>query len=116
MRALSVCSTPDCPNTTERGQCRVCRRRSDRRRPSSHQRGYDHRWSVTRARYLAEHPVCEDPEGCTLLATDVHHRDGQGPSGLHGHDPVNLEALCHSHHSRRTTVEQPGGWAARASR
>jgi 5-methylcytosine-specific restriction enzyme A len=109
MRALSVCSNPDCPNTTERGQCRTCRRRGDRRRPNSAQRGYDHRWAGTRARYLAEHPMCEDASGCTELATDVHHRDGLGPLGPLGHDASNLEALCHSHHSRRTALEQPGG-------
>ena len=113
-RALSVCSRPGCPNLSTGGRCRECRRDADARRPTAHQRGYDHRWVRTRAIFLADHPVCEDPAGCTDLATDVHHVDGKGPLGPRGHDPANLRALCHRHHSQRTALEQPGGWRAAA--
>lgn len=81
-------------------------------RPNSSARGYDRKWARTRGRFLQLHPICQDPAGCTAPATDVHHLDGLGPSGFAGHKHANLEALCHSHHSKRTSSEQPGGWAA----
>lgn len=99
--------------------CRTCGRRSEKKhcprhtpkdhRPSSTKRGYDRRWERTRASYLASHPTCEQ-HGCEEAAQDVHHLDGLGPLGPDGHDPGNLEALCHSHHSQRTASEQPAGW------
>lgn len=82
-------------------------------RPSAAARGYDARWSRTRKRYLRDHATCEDDSGCNAAATDVHHRDGLGPNGPRGHDPTNLQALCHAHHSQLTAREQPGGWAKR---
>jgi hypothetical protein len=44
-------------------------------------------------------------------ATDVDHIDGRGPKGPRGHDWSNLRALCHSHHSKRTARDQPGGFS-----
>lgn len=82
------------------------------RRPSAARRGYNARWQRTRARTLSERATCEH-EGCDLPATDVHHLDGLGPQGPRGHDPANLQALCHPHHSQVTAREQPGGWAKR---
>ena len=111
--SLSVCAEPGCPVLTADGRCDAhrasARRASDRRRPNSRARGYDARWQRTRRRYLAAQPWCEEP-GCTEQATDVDHVDGLGPTGPAGHDPANLRALCHSHHSQRTARDQPGGW------
>lgn len=112
---MAVCSEPGCPELVDRsGPCDSCRRErrrtSDRRRPSARARGYDAEWQRTRADYLAANPWCEDETGCLEPATDVDHKDGQGPSGPRGHDWNNLRSLCHSHHSKRTARDQPGGW------
>ena len=105
-----VCPTPGCGHLAPAGElcdrCRhVARRREDRRRPSAGQRGYGTRWQHTRARFLREHPYCEWPEACGHEAVDVHHLDGLGPGGPRGHDPANLRALCHRHHSILTARE-----------
>lgn len=77
-------------------------------RASAHARGYDARWSRTRAKKLKATPLCEWP-GCTKPATDVDHIDGQGPNSPHGHDQANLQSLCHPHHSTKT-AKQDGGF------
>lgn len=41
------CSTPRCPNTTDRGRCLTCRTRTEQVRGSASQRGYDSYWSKT---------------------------------------------------------------------
>lgn len=78
-------------------------------RATSAQRGYNARWQRTRRRYLRTHSACEDASGCTQPAEDVHHLDGLGPLGPRGHDPTNLQALCHKHHSQ-ITAQRAGGW------
>lgn len=105
---MKVCTEPGCPTLVARGSRCPAHQPKDRR-PTRTQRGYDAHWQRTRARYLAAHPHCETA-GCPRLATDVDHIDGQGPRGPHGHDPDNLRALCHQHHSQRTARDQPGGW------
>lgn len=76
-------------------------------RASAHARGYDARWSRTRAKKLKATPLCEWP-GCTKPATDVDHIDGQGPNSPHGHDQANLQSLCHPHHSTKTATQDGG--------
>jgi hypothetical protein len=56
------------------------------------------RWRSTRSAYLNDHPFCEHPDGCREPATSVHHLDGLGPTGPHGNDWSNLQALCNHHH------------------
>ena len=119
---LTVCTERDCPNLSNGGRCPECRaaarRNSDKRRGTSAQRGYDARWQRTRTHYLRDHPTCECDDCLPLPpaqrppADDVHHRDGLGPNGPRGHDPTNLQAMAHVHHSRRTARDQPGGWNA----
>jgi len=114
---VRVCSEPGCPELTRSGKCeahrKAARKVSDAKRPSSSERGYDAKWRRTRAEYLARYPDCEEP-GCNELATDVDHIDGQGPNGPRGHDWSNLRSLCHPHHSKRTAMDQPGGFNPRA--
>lgn len=81
-------------------------------RPSASRRGYGSEWRKTRKAFLEANPICQDPSGCIARATDVDHKDGKGPLGPKGHDWGNLRAFCHSHHSRRTARDQPGGWNA----
>ncbi len=111
-----ACIEPGCPELTEGTRCerhRKAKRRHEDNRPSASARGYDLKWRKTRSAFLRLHPICEDPEGCIKPATDVDHVDGLGPTGPRGHDPANLRALCHRHHSQRTARDQPGGWNVR---
>lgn len=112
-----VCSRPGCGEFTDQGgRCPDCRAKAEKKRGTARQRGYDRAWEQTRAAYLAAHPFCECddcealPKATRPAATDVDHIDGLGPKGPRGHDPTNLRALTHAHHSRRTARDQPGGW------
>lgn len=73
-------------------------------RPSAAKRGYGRDWQRTRARKLADSPLCEDclAAGTVTPATQVHHvlKAGEAPSQRHNAD--NLMALCESCHSKRT--------------
>jgi 5-methylcytosine-specific restriction protein A len=105
---LRVCSVPGCPEGVEGGgKCpehlREARSRSDARRRTAPERGYDARWYKIAARYRKARPVCE-AEGCGLPSLHVHHRDGAGPLG--DNSDANLQALCASHHNS-LTASQP---------
>lgn len=102
-----------CRRTIPTGRCPHCtttaRKRVDRDRPTAAARGYDRRWQATRTAYLAEHPLCECDRCAPLpvqpLAEDVHHIDGRGPLGPHGHCWHNLAALTHACHARITATQ-----------
>ena len=81
-------------------------RAPDRNRPDATQRGYDRKWKRCRAAYLAQYPLCARCLPRVVEAVHVHHKDGQGPKGEQGYDPTNLEALCHSCHSKATVEER----------
>lgn len=42
----------------------------------------DARYTIERAAFLVEHPICEAhwDEGCTFAATEVHHQGGRAAS------------------------------------
>jgi 5-methylcytosine-specific restriction protein A len=114
-RYISVCAEHGCPELTDE---RFCERHTkdyfrehESRRPSASSKGYDAQWRKTRQEFLRAYPVCQDERGCVAKATDVDHIDGEGPRGPRGHDWTNLRALCHSHHSKRTARDQPGGFS-----
>jgi 5-methylcytosine-specific restriction protein A len=90
------CRHPGCPNL----DCQVHGQRAPDNRPSAAARGYDRRWQRLRRMYLRAHPICEDEEGCDQAATEVHHRIARAAGGTDEWD--NLQALCHSHHSKKT--------------
>ena len=95
---MRVCAQPGCPVlVTRASRCPA----HTTRRTSPASRGYGRRWERTRNRVLRHHPdcaLCGDP------ATQVHHLDGLGPLAPDGHNPINLQALCHSCHSRITAT------------
>lgn len=62
------------------------------------------RWGRLRLMVLAEHPICQHP-GCREPATDVHHIVDLAQGGDDSME--NLQALCHSHHSKVTRSGQP---------
>ncbi len=106
-----VCNVPGCPTISDTPRCPAHMLAAERTRGSAHQRGYGTKWQRTRRRYLRANPICCEPD-CLRLATDVDHIDALGPLGPNGHNPDNLRAYCHSHHSQRTARDSPGGWAA----
>ncbi len=60
-------------------------------------------WQRLRASVLAGEPLCRHctAEGRTVVATDVDHRDGNPGNN----DLLNLQPLCHEHHSRKTAQD-----------
>jgi 5-methylcytosine-specific restriction protein A len=114
-RYISVCAEHRCPELTDERFCtkhtKEYFREHESRRESASAKGYDAQWRKTRLEFLRAYPVCQDESGCVAKATDVDHIDGEGPRGPRGHDWTNLRALCHSHHSKRTARDQPGGFS-----
>ena len=116
-RAPSVCNVKGCTQPAPHGQgkCethnteakRQAWRNTDAKRPSSSARGYDRKWSATRAAYLYGHKTCVQ---CGAAATDVDHIDGAGPLSPRGHDWSNLQAMCHRCHTAKTNAHDGGGW------
>lgn len=113
-RAAQVCKRPQCPGLVRAGVCSVCgplRRvdNYDRQRPSAARRGYDARWRRLRLMFLRAHPLCEicEEAGLVVAATDVHHKLAKRDGGKDEWD--NLQALCHSCHSRITNAETARG-------
>lgn len=110
-RAGTACRKPGCPGIVRSGICTKCgplRSRSDHddRRGTAASRGYDHRWRKLRQMYLAAHPLCVECEriGLVTAATDVDHIRAKRHGGTDDED--NLQALCHTCHSRKTARER----------
>lgn len=115
-RALTVCSTPGCPNTTDRGRCAEHQRRAEQQRGTAAQRGYDSRHRRRfRARVLARDPVCTECHRAPSAHADHHPVDRRTlvARGLDPYDPRHGRGLCHPCHSTHTAHAQPGGWHAR---
>lgn len=102
-RARRVCAEPGCHALIRHGSRCAAHDPGPPidTRPAASQRGYGARWRHTRTRYLRSHPDCAV---CDAQATQVHHLDGAGPLAAAGHDPENLQALCHACHSRITAT------------
>lgn len=66
-------------------------------------------WKLTRERKLAEQPVCVV---CGGPATDVDHIDGDWTNNR----PTNLQAMCHSCHSKKTNRFDGGMFGSREPR
>lgn len=110
-RAMRVCNTAGCVELTRTGRCERCTTEAEARRGTARERGYDTRWEHTRDHYLTRYPLCA---WCGGVGEHVDHKDGLGPLGPRGHDHANLRTLCHPCHSKRTAVDQPGGWNRRS--
>lgn len=110
-RPGSACRRPGCAGVVRDGVCSICgplRKQHDQvadgRRGTAASRGYGGRWQRLRAMYLRAHPLCVQcaREGRTTAATDVHHLVPKRDGGLD--EASNLEALCHSCHSKVTAA------------
>lgn len=69
------------------------------------------RWLRVRKRQLAREPLCRE---CGQPATDVDHITPRSRGGA-PYDPGNLQSLCASHHSIKTSAFDTQGkdWTAR---
>ncbi len=118
-----ACGWPGCPKLAEPGH-RYCaeheklaragsQREYDQRRGTAAQRGYGARWRRLRRMFLNAHPICADPFGVhakageVVPATDVDHIIAKRCGGTDTWE--NLQALCHSCHSRKTAAENCQG-------
>lgn len=110
-RAARTCSRPNCPGIVRSGECSECGpqrkisdQQHDQRRGTAASRGYDARWRKTRLLFLRANPLCVMCEvaGLVVPATDVHHVIAKRDGGTD--EENNLQALCHSCHSRITNA------------
>jgi 5-methylcytosine-specific restriction protein A len=103
VRPRTPCTEPGCPALVERpGRCSRCARAADRELKARHSwRDYGRGWAKVRALVLAQEPACRV---CGALSEEVDHIV---PLRLGGHPRArsNLQALCHSCHSRKTARE-----------
>lgn len=79
-------------------------RKTDKDRPSAHQRGYNYQWKKTREGWLRNHPYCAGCErhGRVRLATVVDHiKDHKGNKELFW-DRKNWQSLCVPCHASKT--------------
>ena len=76
-------------------------------RPSAASRGYGPEWRKARKHYLEAHPLCVEcmKEGRYVKATDVDHIIPHRGDPILFWDRGNWQALCHSHHSKKTGTE-----------
>lgn len=114
-RAKKPCGRPGCPSLTDKRYCdeHQSAAQAGYGRQSAAKRGYDRKWRAIRAMFLRRYPLCADPfgdhekDGRVIPALDVHHIRAIRDGGTHKFD--NLQALCHSCHSRVTASEGKGG-------
>lgn len=111
---LQLCAEQGCGQLVKSGRCeqhrKEQRRESEKRRPSSHSRGYTRGWANFAREFLADNPHCisQIHAGKGIPATDADHIDGLGPTGPRGFDRSNLAPYCHSCHSSKTARHDGG--------
>ena len=76
-----------------------------RQRPSARQRGYDADWEHVRAAVIKAHPVCSAPGCGSRHRLNVDHIRTVREAPHLRLDPANLQVLCQSCHSARTSRE-----------
>lgn len=111
-RSSRPCSKPGCPRLVngKDSRCADHAREREQRRGTAAERGYDHVWRALRGRFLIEHPYCVRcmEKGDTVTATQVDHVvPHRGDEHLRT-DWNNLQSLCASHHSEKTSTQDGG--------
>ena len=106
-RLPTPCSQPGCGALSLTRYCPAHTRERkqviDQARPNAAARGYGARWQRLRRMFLRGHPFC----ACGAVATDADHIVPRRRGGTDDED--NLQALCHTCHSRKTATED-GRW------
>lgn len=117
MRASTICKQPGCPaRATQRGYCAGhAGAVLAKPRPSAASQGYGAKWRAAREAFLKAHPMCEWG-GCFDASTDVDHIIPHKGDKVLFWDRGNWQALCHSHHSRKTVTYDGGFGRARVRR
>lgn len=77
-------------------------KRACKERPTSNERGYTYRWTLTSKIYLKLHPICVK---CGAPATEVDHIIPHKGDPKLMWDEKNFQALCHRCHSKKTYAE-----------
>lgn len=116
-RIKKRCKTLGCPNlhTNLSGYCDECTRKFREKhpkkeqedRPSSNERGYDHRWRMFSQRFLRSHPVCAIC-GAPAKVTDHKAATAEMMMDAYGHfdlDPNNYQALCYACNNRKAKTK-----------
>ena len=106
-----VCSTPRCPNLTERTYCSKCepdklrdeRARYDAKRPGARQRGYDAEWEKLSKEVLQEEPICRQCKRRPSKIADHIRPIRDGGARL---DRRNLQGLCWPCHEKKKVAER----------
>ena len=109
-KPATPCSYPGCPKLTHTRYCdehaKIAEHnyRKYERDPEIDKR-YGHEWRRIRARYVAEHPLCEQcqKDGRLTPTQEVHHILPLSRGGTH--DFANLMALCKPCHSRISALD-----------
>lgn len=109
-KPATPCSYPSCPKLTHSRYCaehtKIAERnyRKYERDPEIDKR-YGREWRRIRARYVAEHPLCEQCQknGRLTPTQEVHHIQPLSKGGTH--DFSNLMALCKPCHSRISALD-----------
>ena len=106
------CRYRGCPRLTDlpSGFCaeheKIHLRQYEKSRRVEHNQRYGSKWRRLRARFLNDHPLCEQCRlnGKYTAATEVHHIKPLADGGTN--DEQNLMALCKSCHSRITLTTE----------
>ncbi|MFN3071916.1 HNH endonuclease signature motif containing protein [Serratia sp. J2] len=111
---LKRCTYPGCRNRVKSGRCPEHKRQANAALTASRgtrtERGYSNRWGQYRLAYLKAHPLCVmcEKEGRYAPAKIVDHIIPiEGESDVLFWPASNHQGLCVSHHSRKTTTQDP---------
>lgn len=112
-RPKKPCAHPGCPNLTggNNGGCDehgdYNRTQYDRSRGTAASRGYDSAWSRFAKVYRTQHPLCAacERQGRVAPTEQVDHIIPLTTWSGTKYDPVNLQGLCRSCHTRKTAAE-----------
>jgi len=115
-RPAKACNVFRCGKPAVTGARCAAHRPTVTYRGSSTTQGYGASWRRLRLATLQAEPLCRacKAEGRITPATDVDHITPRKQGGTD--HPSNLQALCHAHHSRKTSREDGGGWGHQNSR
>jgi 5-methylcytosine-specific restriction protein A len=99
------CAYGGCPNLTDGYYCAdhtktVAKQYNQFKRDPATNKRYGTQWRKIRTRYIAANPLCEicKESGRLTAADTIHHKRKLTDGGTN--DRENLQALCHSCHSR----------------